>query len=223
MSGESLLVLLTVAVLEALLSGDNAMVLAVMVKPLPPTLRTRALFYGLLGAYLLRGLALLFAVFLIRVWWIQVLGGLYLVHLLVQHLRREEEDKAPPELGATAFWRVVLLMNLVDLAFAVDSILAVVAFSRDLLLVFLGVALGILFVRLAAGWMVALMERHPRLETVAYLLVGWAGVKLLLEGAGAYAELAHLAFIPHMPKAFFFAVTLAILGVGVAYALRKDA
>ena len=46
--------------------------------------RARALLYGLLGAYLLRGLALLFAVFLIRLWWAQVLGGLYLVYLMVQ-------------------------------------------------------------------------------------------------------------------------------------------
>lgn len=65
MNGEALLVLLSVVALEALLSGDNALVLAVMVRPLPPHLRARALMYGLLGAYLLRGLALLFAVYLI--------------------------------------------------------------------------------------------------------------------------------------------------------------
>ncbi|GGN00386.1 hypothetical protein GCM10007092_12980 [Thermus composti] len=58
MSGGNLLVLFSVAALEALLSGDNALVLAVMVRPLPPRLRTRALLYGLLGTYLLRGLAL---------------------------------------------------------------------------------------------------------------------------------------------------------------------
>lgn len=155
MSGEALLTLLSVAALEALLSGDNALVLAVMVRPLPPRLRRRALLYGLLGAYLLRGLALLFAVLLIRLWWAQVLGGLYLVYLMVQHFRDPPEAKPLLEATAKEFWRVVVLINLVDLAFAVDSILAVVAFSKDFLLVFLGVALGILFIRLLAGSVVA--------------------------------------------------------------------
>lgn len=224
MSGEDLLVLFSVAALEALLSGDNALVLAVMVKPLPPHLRTRALFYGLLGAYLLRGLALLFAVYLIRLWWAQVLGGLYLVYLMVRHFRSRPEAQPLPEASAKTFWRVVLLINLVDLAFAVDSILTVVAFSKDFLLVFLGVALGILFIRLLAGSVVVLMERFPGLEKVAYALVGWAGVKLFLEGE---ATLAHLLHRPELgmelPKALFWGGTLLILGVGSLLALRKDA
>ncbi|WP_243029604.1 TerC family protein [Thermus altitudinis] len=224
MSGEAPLVLLSVAVLEALLSGDNALVLAVMVKPLPAHLRRKALFYGVLGAYLLRGLALLFAVYVIRLWWVQVLGGLYLLFLMLQHFRNHPEAQRLPAVTAREFWRVVLLINLVDLAFAVDSILAVVAFSQDLALVFLGVALGILFIRLAASYVVAVMERYPSLEKVAYALVGWAGVKLLLEGSATLAELSHhpeLAW--HLPKPAFWGVTLLILLGGSLLAFRKHA
>ncbi|SDE95113.1 integral membrane protein, YkoY family/integral membrane protein, YjbE family [Thermus arciformis] len=224
MSGEAFLVLLSVAALEALLSGDNALVLAVMVKPLPPELRRKALFYGILGAYLLRGLALLFAVFLIRLWWVQVLGGLYLVYLMVQHFRDHPEAKPLPEATAGEFWRVVLLINLVDLAFAVDSILAVVAFSKDFLLVFLGVALGILFIRLLASSVVALMERFPGLEKVAYALVGWAGVKLLLEGTHTLAHLLHRPELAlALPKGVFWGGTLLILLVGSLLAFRRHA
>nr|BAL53085.1 hypothetical conserved protein [uncultured Deinococcota bacterium] len=224
MSGEAFLVLLSVAALEALLSGDNALVLAVMVKPLPPHLRARALLYGLFGAYLLRGLALLFAVFLIRLWWVQVLGGLYLVYLMVQHFRDHLEAKPLPEATAGEFWRVVVLINLVDLAFAVDSILAVVAFSKDFLLVFLGVALGILFIRLLAGSVVALMERFPGLEKVAYALVGWAGVKLLLEGTHTLAHLLHRPELAlTLPKEVFWGGTLLILLVGSLLAFRRHA
>jgi len=224
MSAEALLVLLSVAALEALLSGDNALVLVVMVKPLPAHLRTRALLYGLLGAYLLRGFALLFAVYVIRLWWVQVLGGLYLLYLMAQHFRDHPEAKPLPEATARDFWRVVLLINLVDLAFAVDSILAVVAFSKDFFLVFLGVALGILFIRVLAGSVVALMERYPGLEKVAYALVGWAGFKLLLEGTNT---LAHLLKRPELalelPKALFWAGTFLILGLGSLLALRRHA
>ena len=224
MGGEDLLVLFSVAALEALLSGDNALVLAVMVRPLPPHLRARALLYGLLGAYLLRGLALLFAVFLIRLWWAQVLGGPYLVYLIVRHFRNHPEGKPLPEASAKTFWRVVLLINLVDLAFAVDSILAVVAFSKDFLLAFLGVALGILFIRLLAGSVVVLMERFPGLEKVAYALVGWAGVKLFLEGTHTLAHLLHRPGLAlALPKAVFWGGAFLILTVGGLLAFRKDA
>ena len=213
MSGEDLLVLFSVAALEALLSGDNALVLAVMVRPLPPHLRARALLYGLLGAYLLRGLALLFAVFLIRLWWAQVLGGLYLVYLIVRHFRNHPEGKPLPEASAKTFWRVVLLINLVDLAFAVDFLLA-----------FLGVALGILFIRLLAGSVVVLMERFPGLEKVAYALVGWAGVKLFLEGTHTLAHLLHRPGLAlALPKAVFWGGAFLILTVGGLLAFRKDA
>jgi YkoY family integral membrane protein len=221
---EAFLVLLSVAALEALLSGDNALVLAVMVKPLPPHLRRRALFYGILGAYLLRGLALLFAIYLIQLWWVEVLGGLYLLYLMVRHFQDAAEAKPLPEATARTFWRVVLLINLVDLAFAVDSILAVVAFSKDLLLVFLGVTLGILFIRLLASSVVLLMERFPGLEKVAYALVGWAGVKLFLEGEATLAHLLHrpeLALV--LPKALFWTGTLLILLLGSLLAFRRHA
>jgi len=143
---------------------------------------------------------------------------------MAQHFRDHPEAKPLPEATARDFWRVVLLINLVDLAFAVDSILAVVAFSKDFLLVFLGVALGILFIRILASSVVALMERYPGLEKVAYALVGWAGFKLLLEGE---ATLAHLLERPELalelPKALFWAGTFLILGLGSLLALRRHA
>jgi YkoY family integral membrane protein len=128
------------------------------------------------------------------------------------------------EVSAAQFWKVVAQVELMDLAFAVDSILAVVAFSKDFLLVFLGVALGILFIRLLAGSVVALMERFPGLEKVAYALVGWAGVKLFLEGTHTLAHLLHRPELAlALPKAVFWGGTFLILLVGSALAFRKDA
>ena len=225
MSGEDLLVLFSVAALEALLSGDNALVLAVMVRPLPPHLRARALLYGLLGAYLLRGLALLFAVFLIRLWWAQVLGGLYLVYLIVRHFRNHPEGKPLPEASAKTFWRVVLLINLVDLAFAVDSVLVAVAVSDKLWVIYTGVFLGILALRMLASLVVSLLDRYPRFKHLAYLVVGLAGAKLAVGGWDKFAkEVLHRPELAlGLDKEAFSLFILAVLLLGSLWATRKPA
>ncbi|RIH81603.1 TerC family protein [Calidithermus roseus] len=223
--GGALLVILTIVVLEAVLSVDNAVVLAVMVRPLDPDQRGRALLYGLLGAYGLRALVLFFATVIIQVWWIQVLGGLYLVYLAIRHAlhynrRRIVEEERPPA-RPPSFWRVVVMLNVVDLIFAIDSVLVVVAFSKVFWVIFTGVAIGILLIRLAAGWMVRVMERYPHLEQVAYAVVGWAGIKLGMEGWSKASDLLgrpELAL--HVPQAVFWAGTLGIMLGGGFLALR---
>ncbi|WP_027882582.1 TerC family protein [Meiothermus rufus] len=226
--GPALAAILIIVALEAILSVDNAMVLAVMVRPLPPQLRSRALLYGIIGAYVLRGLALLFATLIIQIWWIQLLGGLYLVYLAVNHLfyRKAEGQTEPAQVqqaAAASFWRIVLMINVVDLAFAVDSVLVVIAFSREFWVIFTGVAVGILLIRLAAGIMVTVIERYPRLESVAYAVVGWAGLKLMLEGweHGSEVWLHRPELALHLPQGFFLGVTFAILLLGSLWAFRR--
>ena len=68
----------TLVVMEGLLSADNALVLAVMVKHLPHKQRKKALFYGLLGAYFFRFLAIGIGVYLIQIKWVKMLGAAYL-------------------------------------------------------------------------------------------------------------------------------------------------
>ena len=75
-----------------------------------------------------------------------------------------------------------------------------------------------------AGYVVAVMERYPSLERVAYALVGWAGVKLLLEGSTTLAELMHRPELAwHLPKPAFWSITFLILVGGSLLALRKHA
>ncbi|MER3480369.1 MAG: hypothetical protein C4327_07790 [Meiothermus sp.] len=224
---EAILAILVIVALEAILSVDNAMVLAVMVKPLPPQLQKKALLYGLVGAYVLRGLALLFATVIIQIWWIQLLGGVYLVYLALAHFTRPPRQTPNPTLAqaaAQSFWRIVIMLNVIDLAFAVDSVLVVIAFSKNFWVIFTGVALGILLIRLAAGWMVQFMERYPKLERVAYGIVGWAGLKLSLEGwnHGSEVWLNRPELALHVPQELFLSVTLGILVLGSLWALRHQ-
>ena len=227
--GSALAAILIIVALEAVLSVDNAMVLAVMVRPLPEHLRSRALLYGIVGAYVLRGLALLFATIIIQIWWIQLLGGLYLVYLAINHIFRDPthaETDLPSlqQAAAASFWRIVVMINVVDLAFAVDSVLVVIAFSREFWVILTGVAIGILLIRLAAGIMVHIIERYPRLEKVAYAVVGWAGLKLMLEGwdHGSEVWLHRPELALHLPEAFFLSITFAILALGSLWAFRRS-
>ncbi|MER3489336.1 MAG: hypothetical protein C4328_05470 [Meiothermus sp.] len=219
-------ILLTIAALEAMLSADNAMVLAVIARPLPLRQRPRAMFWGLIGALFLRAVAIALAVYLIRLWWVEVLGGLYLMYLTLSHflqLWRGSEEAAAQASGprVAGFWAVVLQLNLVNLAFSIDSILVVVAVTKEYLLVTGGAFIGMALIWLAASWLVRLLDRYPALESVAFLLVGWAGLKLALEGWDGFAEgIAHRGeWALHLSQAFFLGVTGVIFLLGCFFAI----
>src|SRR5258708_3156906 len=87
-----LLAIGTLVLLEGLLSGDNALVLAVMVRHLPKEKQKRALRYGIWGAFLFRLIAIVFASLLLQFWQLKVAGGLYLLYLAVSHLASGGDD-----------------------------------------------------------------------------------------------------------------------------------
>jgi YkoY family integral membrane protein len=218
-------VILILIVLEVILSADNALILGVLVQKLPVHLRRKALFYGILGAYILRGLALLFAALVIKLWWVQALGAAYLLYIALKHFLKPEEAHAPPPLEATAaqFWKVVAQVELMDLAFAVDSVLVAVALSDKLWVIYTGVFLGILAIRMLASLVVTLLDRYPRFKHLAYVVVGLAGVKLAI---GGWDKLTKEAL--HRPelalgldKEAFSLLILAVLLLGSLWALRK--
>jgi len=198
-------VLLLVIYLEGILSIDNAAVLGAMVSGLPVeepipwprflrflsaplrflgSQRSAALKVGLLGAYLGRGLMLFFANLVIHNPWLKILGGLYLIKLAFENLGQEEEEQQHAKqsrIARLSFWHVVLGVELADLAFSIDNVVAVVAISDDFWLVLFGVAIGILTMRFAASVFTRLIAREPILEPAAYIIVLTIGVELLVE------------------------------------------
>ncbi len=153
--------------------------------------RLAALKVGLLGAYVGRGSMLFIASWIVQNRWLLLFGGLYLIKLAVDHLgdtgggtAEEDVEQVAGETfrrGERSFWSVVVAVELADLAFSLDNVVAAVALSRELWVVFTGVALGIVTMRFAAGLFVWLIQRNPILEAAAYLLVFNIGIELLLE------------------------------------------
>ncbi len=174
--------------LEGLLSADNAMVLAVLVLGLPKSQQRQALRYGILGAFVFRGLATLLAVYLIQLGWVKLAGAGYLLYLSIHHFlqhggeeARRTPPKAKPMLGLSAFWATVAKVELTDIVFAIDSILVAVAMSSKTWVILTGGVLGIVAMRLVIGQFLAIIERYPALVDGAFVIIAWVGIKLVVE------------------------------------------
>jgi len=180
-------IVLSLVVLEGLLSADNALVLAILVRHLPKNQRKKALRYGIWGAFVFRFIALVLAGQLRRFWFFRLLGGLYLCYIAIKHfLNPKHEEAQGKEVSKKGFWGTVAAVELTDIAFSMDSILAAVAMSDQLWVLYLGGVLGIITMRFVAGGFLRLLDMFPRLETAAYCLVAWVGVKLALEAYDVY-------------------------------------
>jgi YkoY family integral membrane protein len=229
-----LLVIGILIVLEGVLSIDNALVLGLLARRLPKFLQSKALTYGLIGAFVFRLIAIGTASYLLHWRIAKLLGGLYLVWVAMKHffwdaklaedvkitvdekglpvveghehdpsVQDEPLDRAP--LGASlrhidyahissthtqAFWMTVGVIELTDVAFAIDSIVAAIGVvgppppgqrHPKLWVVLIGGMLGVILMRFAAVIFIRLLEKFPRFETSAYLLVIVIGMKLVLD------------------------------------------
>jgi len=207
-------------VLEGLLSADNALVMAIMVLGLPRTEHKKALHYGLVGGFAFRIAATLLAVYLIQVAWVKLLGGLYLLYLTYSHFWGHEEGadrrqppRARPWLGMSAFWATVARVELINLAFSIDSILVAVAMSPKRWVVITGGILGIVAMRLVVGQLLVLVQRYPALVDGAFVIIAWVGLKLgldFLHDAGVVGlEIPHEISIGLIIVIFFIAFIYA--------------
>lgn len=229
---EILVILLTLAVLEGLLSADNALVMAVMVRPLPARLQQKALTYVMWGAMGLRLVGVLLASFIIKYWFLRAFGAAYLAYLVISHFVKKgrDEDGGPKELSGN-FWNVVISLNLVNLAFSVDSILAGVALLKSEMrdtaagfwIVVAGGLMGLVLVRFASTFFLKLLDRFPALDDVAYILIGWIAMKLGIETVEQVSEVYHLGWHVMMPSWLFWTGMGVIAGVGSLIAVRRPA
>jgi tellurite resistance protein TerC len=201
-------IVLQLIFLEGILSIDNAAVLGVLVSPLPidegipwpawlksagkrmgPLLghqRIAALRVGLLGAYLGRGTMLFLASLLIDNSWIRLVGAAYLIRLAFNELGDltpdEETEEEKHKALHPSFWGIVLTVEIMDLIFSIDNVIAAVSLSNQLWVVLLGVGIGILTMRFAAGIFSYVVLREPVLKQAAYLLILNIGMQLIVEG-----------------------------------------
>ncbi len=201
-------VVISLALLESLLSVDNALVLAEMVRHLPPKQQQLALRAGMIGAYVMRGICIAFAYIIIENPWVKVLGGTYLIYLACKNLAIGEDGESNSHHSVNAgFWGTVVAVEVADLTFSIDNIAAAAAFTKNIWLIFAGVAIGILAMRFVAQKLIDVIDRFPVLGKVAYVLIAWIGFQLFIE------RFAHI----ELGEVFKFLTIVFIVAVGICY------
>jgi YkoY family integral membrane protein len=181
--------------------------------------------YGLFGALVFRTIMIALATFLLQWRVVKLLGGGYLLWISLQHFffkkdepkpsQDDDDDTAPAE-KLPGFWTTVALIEVTDVAFAVDSILAAIALVGNppaghvgthpkLWVVMTGGMIGVMLMRVASAMFIRLLERFPRFETSAYLLVLTIGSKLLVDWAMNSAQAPDRADFHNSSSPLFWA------------------
>ena len=199
-SGKDWMIILTLIIMECLLSVDNAVVLAAQTQVLPTkSEKEKSLLYGLWGAYLFRFIVIGIGTYLINFWEIKLAGSIYLFYLSIkffydqrhpkevaEHEKEKEsrekahyKNKKKKKHVLSLFWRTVISIESMDIVFSIDSVLAALAISDNPVVVLIGGMIGILCMRGVAEIIIKLMDIIPELEPMAYVLIGIIALKLL--------------------------------------------
>jgi len=210
-------VIISLVIIEGLLSVDNALAIAAIASELPGNQKIKALRYGILGAYTFRGLCMMFAAWIVNNPWIKAIGAAYLIYLMISQLwiksdKTTEGQQAGKWSVPRGFWMTVVIIEFMDLSLSLDNVVAAVALDRRIWVVCSGVFIGIAIMRFVAGFCIRLIEKHPVLKTTAFLLVGFIGLLLLTELA-----LEYFADGARIPAGVKFGGIFTIVAVSLFY------
>lgn len=216
-------VIVGLILIEGLLSVDNALGIAAMASHLPKRQQKAALRWGLLGAYLFRGIALALVAWLMHNEWVKWFGALYLIYLAAEHLQLHPAEKKSEDLSARtvgkSFLATVCSIELMDLSLSLDNVVAAVGMVNGvreipehlhIWVVCTGVFIGIAALRVVAGWCIGLIERFPVLKYTAFLLVGFVGLALCAEMG---LELANIEWHMGIDVKFYSIASIVLLSL----------
>ena len=160
--------------INIILSGDNAVVIAMAARTLPPHQQTRAVVYGSAAAVVLRVLLTVVAAKLLALSYLQIVGGLLLLWIGVQLLGEEDEGEEGPGKHHGSTLGAIRTILIADLIMSLDNVIAVAAAAKgSMLLLVLGLSTSIPLVIFGSTLMIKLMERLPIIVVIGAGLIGW--------------------------------------------------
>jgi len=200
-----------------ILSGDNAVVIALAARSLPPKQQTQAIIWGSGAAIVMRIILTLFAVALLTLPWLKIVGSVLLFWIGVKLLVPEEDD-AEIE-ASTQLLSAIKTILIADLVMSLDNVIAVAAAAGgSILLLILGLAISIPLVIFGATLLLKLMERFPVIITIGGALIGWVAGEMLVTDPALEGWLTGIGveFVKAKPMIAGLSLEPLAGGVGVA-------
>ena len=214
-----------IIMIDILLGGDNAVVIALACRRLPPKQRTLGIVYGTAGAIVLRVILIAFALTLLAVPYLKLVGAILLVWIGVKLLLPEHDDAHANINASDKLWSAVKTVIVADMVMSVDNVLAIAgaaesAGQHQLALVIFGLLVSIPIIVGGSQIVLKLMEKFPIIITLGGMLLGW------IAGQMAYTDPALKGLVPAstpLEYACAAAGAILVLGLGKLMALRSAA
>lgn len=208
--------LLKIVWINIILSGDNAVVIALAARSLPPAQQKKAVFFGSGAAVVLRIALTVVAAKLLAMSFLQIVGGLLLLWIGVQ-LLMDEESGEQEAAGSGSLMAAVRTILVADLVMSLDNVIAVAAAAKgDMVLLILGLAISIPLVVFGSTLMIKLMGRFPVIISLGAALIGWVG------GETIVSDVALQPVVMDYPWLHYASAVLgAILVIGLGRKLGK--
>lgn len=208
---EQLLLLVEILIINLVLSGDNALVIAMASKNLPVKQRKRAIWWGALGAIMLRCVLTWIALVLLKIPFIQAAGGLMLAGIAFKLLMPDAEDSNAREAGT--LWKAIQVILLADFVMSLDNVLAIAALAKgDVAILVIGIALSIPIVIWGSNLIAGLLHKLPLLTYAGAGILAYTAGEMLMNDPKLGGLLASLlpSFAQLLP--FILAVLVIMFG-----------
>jgi len=208
-----------IIMIDILLGGDNAVVIALACRKLPPKQRTQGILWGTAGAIVLRIVLIFFALQLLAIPFLKAIGAVLLVWIGVKLLLPEHEEGHSNIVGSDKLWGAVRTVIVADFVMSVDNVIAIAGAAEasgsghSMVLVIFGVLVSIPIIVWGSQMVIKLMDKFPVIITLGGMLLGWiAGTMLVTDPA-----LVNPDIVRQVPK--IVVTDLMRYGAGVAGAL----
>ncbi|MDR0227016.1 MAG: TerC family protein [Burkholderiaceae bacterium] len=201
--------------INIILSGDNAVVIALAARSLPPDQQKKAVMFGSGAAVVLRIILTVVAAKLLELSFLQIIGGCLLLWIGLQLLTGEEEGEGDSK-GQGSMLVAIRTILIADLVMSLDNVIAVAATAQgNMVLLILGLAISIPLVIFGSTLMIKLMERFPIIVTLGAALIGWVGGETIVND-----RLLHDYAVGHPWLHYVAAAAGAVLVVGLGKLLQ---
>ncbi|GGE28915.1 membrane protein [Pullulanibacillus camelliae] len=209
--------LLEIILLNIVLSGDNAVVIAMACRNLPSQQQNKAIFWGSFGAIILRIILTFIAVGLLELPYLKIIGGLLLIYIAVNLIKGEDEGDVKASASIIGAIRTIVIA---DLIMSLDNVVAVAgAAHNNILLIIIGLAVSIPLIVWGSQMLMKLMQRFPIIIILGAALLGYTSGEMITEDDIISDWLDELG-LPYLKVIISLVLAVAVVGIGKALEAR---